>query len=264
MKPFSFLFVACVLTITAPVQAEAPVEVVGVQIIEKAYGPGDNNKLVPFNSFKTGLEIALGFTVKDSGIISIDGDGSVLTKFTDDKGTNLITKEFGREGFGSFPRQSEDGKYGLISVTSSKLPAEGATKVMATGKIAVTTATTKKTERTKVIALKKGAAFTLGKINFKISDFDADDDSVKLTFETSDSLEALAEVRFIGEGNAKLEADNNGSGSFGFGGKKTYSKSYSIKGKAANIIVEGDMWQDAKKVEIPFDLSVTLPVSTSK
>lgn len=263
MKNLCHLILACTLTTATAIRAESPVEVVGVQIIQKAYG-SENNKLVPFNSFKTGLEIALGFTVKDSGIIAIDEDNSVLTKFTDDKGTNLIVKEFGRQGFGSFPRKSDDGKIGLISVTSSKLPADGATKVLATGKIAVTTASTKKAERTKVIALKKGAAFTLGKINFKISDLDIDDDSVKLTLETSDSLEALAEVRFIGEGNTKLEADNNGSGSFGFGGKTTYSKSYSIKGKAASVILEGDIWQDAKKVEIPFDLEVTLPVATSK
>lgn len=264
MKITTLLTIGSALILATSTQAQSTVEVAGVQIVQKAYGAEENNKLVPFNTFKTGMEIALGFSIKDSGIISIDEDASVLSKFTDDKGTNLITKDFGRQGFGSFPKHSEDGKYGLTSITTTKLPADGATKVLAAGKIAVTTATTKKTERSKVVALKKGAAFALGKINFKVTDFDANDDSVRVTFETSDSLEALAEVRFIGEGNAKLEADNNGSGSFGFNGKKTYSKSYSIKGKAASVIMEADMWQDAKQVEIPFDLEVTLPVSKSK
>ena len=91
MKNLCHLILACTLTTATAIRAESPVEVVGVQIIQKAYG-SENNKLVPFNSFKTGLEIALGFTVKDSGIIAIDEDNSVLTKFTDDKWTNLIVK----------------------------------------------------------------------------------------------------------------------------------------------------------------------------
>ena len=247
-----------------PAMADSPVEVVGVQIIRKAYGTDGGNKLVPFNSFKPGVEIALGVNLKDGGLISIDEDASVLTKFTDDQGTDLITKEFGRKGFGSFPKQSEDGKYGLLSVETSKLPAATATKVMAAGKIALTTASLKKPERTKAMELKKGATFALGKMNFKINQAKSGSGELELQLETTDDIKALAEVRFIGPGNTKLESDRNGSGSMSFGGKRTNTLNYTIKGAAASVIIEGDVWQDAKQVDLPFDLTVTLPVATGK
>lgn len=264
MKLQPLLLALSFSTLALPAVADSPVEVVGLQIIRKAYGADENNKVVPFNTFNAGLEIALGFTIKEGGIISIDEDASVLTKFTDDKGTDLVIKEFGRKGFGPFPKKSDDGKYGLLSVATTKVPAATATKVMASGKIALTTASTKKTERTKVIELKKGTTFTLGKTNFKINKAAAQGDGTEVELETTDDLTALAEVRFIGSGNAKLEADKGGSGSMSFGGKKTSTIDYRIKGATASVIIEGDVWQDAKQVELPFDLTVTLPVATGK
>jgi hypothetical protein len=262
MKQQPLLIVFALISLSLPAMAD-PVEVAGFQMVGKVYGAGENNQLVPFNTFKTGLEIALGFGVKDGGIISIDEDASVLTKFTDDKGTDLVVKEFGRKGFGPFPKQSDDGKNGLVSLTTTKLPAAAATKVMASGKIAMTTAGAKKTERTKVLPLKQGGTFALGKTNFKINKAEASGDSMDIELETTDDISLLAEVRFVGPGNAKLESDRRGSGSMSFAGKKTTTVEYSIKGTAASVIVEADVWQDAKKVELPFDITVTLPVAVS-
>ncbi len=264
MKPSLYILALSLITLPLSAWADSPVEVVGLQIIQKAYGAGEYNKVVPFNSFKAGLEIGLGFTIKEGGIISIDEDASVLTKFTDDKGTDLVVSEFGRKGFGPFPKQSEDGKYGLVSLATSKLPATTATKVMASGKIALTSASIKKAERTKVVELKKGATFTLGKMNFKINKATTGGEGTEIELETTDDLKALAEVRFIGSGNAKLEADKRGTGSMSFGGKRTTTMDYTIKGATPSVIIEGDVWQDAKQMELPFDLTVTLPVATVK
>lgn len=263
MKQHSFLVVLALASLSFSAIAD-PVEVAGFQIVRKAYGSGENSQLVPFNTFKPGVEIALGIGVKEGGIISIDEDASVLSKFTDDKGTDLIVKEFGRKGFGSFPKQTDDGKNGLLSLTTSKLPVENATKVMASGKIALTTATTKKTERTKALALKQGGKFVLGTINFKINKVETSGDDTDVELETTDDLSALAEVRFVGPGNAKLETDRRGSGSMSFAGKKTSTINYSIKKSPASVIVEADVWQDAKKVELPFDVSIALPVAVVK
>ena len=49
-----------------------------------------------------------------------------------------------------------------------------------------------------------------------------------------------------------------------FGGKTTSSREFTIKGAAGSVLIEGDIWQDAKQVNLPFDLSVTLPVATGK
>ena len=46
MKILSLLVFSCTLNMATSIQAEPPIEVVGVQIIQKAYGSGDNNKLV--------------------------------------------------------------------------------------------------------------------------------------------------------------------------------------------------------------------------
>ena len=135
---------------------------------------------------------------------------------------------------------------------------------MAAGSIAITTASTKKTERTKVIELKKGTTFTLGKTNFKINQVKAESNGTEVELETSDDLTALAEVRFIGPDNTKLEAKKGGSSSMSFGGKTTSSREFTIKGAAGSVLIEGDIWQDAKQVNLPFDLSVTLPVATGK
>ena len=264
MKLTSLLAIPVFFALIVSVPADTPVEVVGVQIVQKAYGEKEFQMLVPFNSFKTGIEIGLGFSMKDGGIIKIDEDASVLETFADDKGTNLIVKDFGRQGFGPFPKRSEDGKAGIISLASSKLPAAGATEVTAKGKIAMTTASTKKAERSKIVELKKGATLTLGKINFKVVKVEGKGETKQISLETNDSIDALAEVRFIGENNAKLETERRGSGSMGFAGKKTYSIDYEIKEASAKVIMEADLWQDVKQVFLPFDIAVKLPMATSK
>jgi hypothetical protein len=39
---------------------------------------------------------------------------------------------------------------------------------------------------------------------------------------------------------------------------------YSVKGVHPKVIIEAEIWQDAKEVKIPFDLTVKLPVTTLK
>ena len=262
MKSFLVTLVP-LLALSAIVNAQT-LEVVGIQLIQKTLGSDDSEKIVPFNTFKSGLEIAIGIQQQDGTIIDLDNDDSTLTKFSDDKGTNLIVEEFGRRGFGAFPKVSKDGKAGMISLTTPRVPAAGASEVQAAGFIFITAASSKKTEKTELLDFKKGTVFKVGKISFTMTKAAVDTDETEVELETNNDIKELASLRFIGGNGEVLPSDRQGFSSMGFSGARTMTIDYSVKGVHPKVIIEAEIWQDAKEVKIPFDLTVKLPVTTLK
>ena len=66
----------------------------------------------------------------------------------------------------------------------------------------------------------------------------------------------IVEVNWLDAAGKKLEADAGGSGSFGFGGKTTYSRYWTVKGTPASVEFVG--WTDMKTVSVPFAATVAI------
>ena len=91
-----------------------------------------------------------------------------------------------------------------------------------------------------------------------------DTDETEVELETNNDIKELASLRFIGGNGEVLPSDRQGFSSMGFSGSRTMTIDYSVKGVHSKVIIEAEIWQDAKEVKIPFDLTVKLPVTTLK
>jgi hypothetical protein len=91
-----------------------------------------------------------------------------------------------------------------------------------------------------------------------------DTDETEVELETNNDIKELASLRFIGGNGEVLPSDRQGFSSMGFSGARTMTIDYSVKGVHPKVIIEAEIWQDAKEVKIPFDLTVKLPVTTLK
>jgi hypothetical protein len=76
------------------------------------------------------------------------------------------------------------------------------------------------------------------------------------------NMDSIVETTWLDASGKKLESESAGSGSFGFGGKRTYSRDYSVKGTPATV--EFVMWSDMKTAEVPFEVAVPIAAAAAK
>lgn len=241
--------------------AQAPVaEYAGIQVVAQSYG-GDNDALRPFQSFDEGVQIGILIKSAGGGITGFDLDkGSAVETFTDDKGTALHKAGAFKNGFGSFPKISQDGKAGLITVEGTVPPAAGAAKVTLKGKVSVRMATQKET--VKAGAVSEGAKLTCGTLTMEVKSLKKSSGETELELTAPASMESITEIHWLDAAGKKLEADRQGSGRMGFGGKVTYSQSWEIKGTPATV--EFVVWKDLKTVEVPFHITAGIGAENGK
>jgi hypothetical protein len=241
--------------------AQAPVaEYAGIQVIAQSYGK-ENNALRPFQAFNDGVQIGIIIKSPGGGITGFDLDkASAVETFTDDKGTALHKSGSFKNGFGSFPKISEDGKAGVLTVEGTVPPAAGAAKVTLKGKVGVRMATKKET--VKGGAVSEGAKLTCGAISITAKGLKKSGGDTNLELTSAESLEGIVEINWLDAAGKKLEADRQGSGRMGIGKAVTYSQSWSIQGTPATV--EFVTWTDLKTVEVPFHIVAGIGAVNSK
>ncbi len=242
-------------------QSSPKVKNIGIRVIREVVGE-KNDKLVPFNTFDQGTAVALLIETGGASIIKVDDDASKIDSFKDDGGKDLMVKAkgFNRNGLGSFPKISEDGKVVMVEVNAAGVPDAGASKVIVEGTIVLQTASMKKKIKSAPFGLTKGAVVTVGDIEMKLKKFGKPsfgDDAVELEFETSNkAITMLAGVKFYDEAGTEIESDNRGSSSMGFGNKYTYGKDYSLKTAVkGKLVVEFEVWTDLAEKKVPFKIA---------
>lgn len=244
-----------------PVAAQSPTaEFSGIQIIAQSYGDG-NDALRPFQAFDDGIKVAILVKSESGGITALDLEkGSTVESFTDDKGTKLLKASTFKNGFGSFPKISEDGKAAMVTVEGTERPAAGASTITVKGKVGVTMATKKETVKGGKVAAK--AKLVCGTLNLTVQELEKSGSGVSVELQAPESLDQIAEIRWLDAAGKALEADRNGSSRMGFGNKMTYSQSWSVKGTPATI--EFVRWTDMKAVSVPFSFEIGFGAKAGK
>ena len=242
-------------------QSSPKVKTVGIRVIREVVGE-DSDKLVPFNTFEKGTAVALLIESGGASIIKVDERASKIVSFKDDGGKDLMvnSKGFNRNGLGSFPKVSEDGKAAVVEVNAAGVPDAGASKVVVEGTLVLQTASEKKAVKSAPFELKKGAAVKVGDIEMTLKSVGKPsfgDDAVELGFETSNKgITMLASVKFYDESGKELESESRGSSSMGFGNKFTYGKDYSLKEAVeGKLVVEFEVWTDLAETEVPIKIA---------
>ena len=244
---------------TAGAAEAGKVSVAGLKIVKPAHD--EDQDLRAFNWF-AGTMVALLVERPTGGILELNDDESKLESFTDDKGTNLLSGEdkWGRNGVKD-STIAEDGKAAMITIQGSSLPAAGATKLIAKGKVVFNVATKSKTHKSEKVAIKNDQKVTVGGISFTIKEVgkpDWGDAELSLTLKASQDLSAIKTVRFLGADGKEIKSDRGSRMRSAWGNKVTVEWKYDLDKKTDQAVIEVEIWDDMQQVAVPFDIKTSI------
>lgn len=203
-----------------------------------------------------GVEIRAAARTPGRKILSIDKDASKVAGWTDDAGTDLShgapTDFFFWVDVESW---GEPAEASIVKFKTETVPDARAQRITLKGTLGLVTASKTKQD-TATVALEKGKQLEVAGLKLKLSDVEDQGGQVSLTIETSTPLDAIQEVTFADGAGKEIEAEDMGSGSFGFGGKFTYSKSWLLDRRAPKIELTVSYWSDLETTRVPIDMSL--------
>jgi hypothetical protein len=224
------------------------VTVGGIQVAKVA-APKDEMMSRPFNS-ENGTKLVLWIQMAPGqGLIEIDEDTSVLQRFADDKGTDLGGR------FDNFPDEFKDGSGGTFEISSTGMPAAGATRLMAEGTISLMIAEGTKPQRVANVALVNGKTFLLDKTTMTVADVSPSSGGVSFSVKLPRQvMEGIKDVRFFDAKGGPIEGSRSGSGYM----NDAAEMSFSVKPAVKSLTIEFDVWQGRRAIKVPFKVQAGL------
>ncbi|MEC7726992.1 MAG: hypothetical protein VYD05_15825 [Planctomycetota bacterium] len=246
-------FAASMLSV---VVAQGPVsEVVKMTVARKASIKG----LKTFS--QPGVELEVGVRVPGKPLLSVDLDKCKLRRFVDDKGTDLSAGApkgfFGWVSMSSSFREDPTDSC-ILQIKTKTLPGAGAGAIELEAEVALTSASGSESKEER-IALKKGAKISCGPIPIEIrgmEEVDFGDSKFSVQLASDQSMDAIKALEFLGADGKPMKAEPMGSGSFGFGGKKTYTRSYGLPERPSEVTVRITAYANKETIVVPLKLSI--------
>ena len=258
-KSFSNAFLAPLCALILPgftTQAEITVKPAGLRLIGPGYGDRFGGGVKAFSSRKD-VTVALMIRSDDGAIIAVDDDASKITSVTDDKDADL--KQKGDFEFWGFPEFSDDRKAALIEIEGDAVPSAGNTRIDLKGSLALMVASKKETSKSEAVKPVKDALVKAGDFEFIISGIekpDFGDAALSITLRIKRKIDTIAAFRFLDTAGNEIESDSTMSSSSGFNQNVTIERTFDLMKKPESFVLELDVWTDAKKLDLPFEISV--------
>ena len=205
-----------------------------------------------------GVELQLAALVRGKPILSVDAAASALVRFVDDKGTDLAAGA--PKGFFSWVRlanafREEPTESCLLDIRTETLPAAGAARIELEAKVALVTASGT-VSGDQNIRMEKGAEITCGPTPMRLGDVEEGDGGADVQVVSDAPMDAVKEIAFLDGAGRVIQSTSTGSGSFGFAGKKTYTRSYRVTGDALPVKVRVVAHANVEKVVLPVKLTI--------
>jgi len=244
------------LSFTAAAPSQAPeVEPVKLEVRRKPTLKGVD----AFGDPGVTLEVAVRAPGKP--LLAVDEEKSRLVRFVDDKGTDLAksaSKGFfywvsKRSDFGDEPKDAC-----ILELRTKGLPAKAAGRIEVEAEVAMRSASGSEDKEQKV-KLKKGAKITCGPVPMFLSSVDKSDfgdSEVTVQVSANEPMDAVREIEFLDAAGEPMKTESMGSSSFGFGGKKTYSRAFGLPAKPKSVTVRVTYFAQVETVVIPIKLSL--------
>lgn len=182
-----------------------------------------------------GLE--LNFVVKsEQDVIAVDTASCKLNAFADDKGTDLTKSK----GFGEVPwlntlfggsqlKKGEARPPFAFAITSSVVPASGATSIKLDAVVGLIVATELTTDEVKDVALAVDSKVKLGTVDAIVSATGKSyDGKLSVTFTSKQRLDALQSIAFFDAAGTELKSASGGRSVMRMGDQADYSVTYVI------------------------------------
>ena len=259
----AFMVLALPLRAQETTAAQVKVEVVGLHVNKAPYK--DDKELAPNMEPAPGTKVNVLVSVGAGGIIKLDDHKSKLSKFSDDKGADLLAAKPPKESFfnspiGSFPKITKDQKACLVELQAMACPSAGSKSLDIEATLSLAVGDEQEVVKHEKVQAKKDATFKAGGIDFKITDAGKNtfgDDPMKISLESKDGLK-VAKIRFLDGAGKEIDSHQGSSGSMSFGGMTSYSWDYTLKQMAASVTIEVTLWKKVSVVDVPVNLTVSL------
>jgi len=208
-----------------------------------------------------GLELEVAVLLPGKPILSVDADKSRIVSFTDDAGTDL--KAGAPTGFFSWVKLStafrdEPIETGILEIRTKTLPATKAQRITLDAVVALVSASGT-TEKKGKVALKKGTKIEFGPVPMTVSNVEASSfggSKLSVQFSSDKNMDAIKEIEFLDAGGKRIDARSMGTGSFGMGGKKTYTKTFGLPKKLDAVTVRIVSHAKMQTIEVPLKVSM--------
>jgi hypothetical protein len=229
------------------------VSVSGLQINAEVPAMSDGGQ--PF-TFESGTKVKLLISSPSGGLVSCDEDASTVTVLKDDKGTDLLAKGKGSPSspLSPFSRISDDHKFLEIEARAEKIPLKGSSTLFLAGVLSVQLAHAQNTI-SRPLKLVNGASATFGTLTFtvdKVGKPEWGDDPMAFTVKIKGDVAQVATIVFTKADGSPIEVTHSSS----FHGGPISEWTYNMKETADSLTMTTTLWNDLKKVEVPFDLTI--------
>ena len=236
------------------------VKVAGLMVHRTLAREGDNGEeLAFFGTFaKTRVALELDLArVPGAGqrhIVSLLPDSSVITRFVDDRGTDLAAEPSQNDLLEMLPRVSADG-LGLQTVVASKIaPHPNATRVIVEGTLDLLCASDKTSADSAPVALEVGSTLSVGPLSFEVvstGSSDWDPDKWNLELKTTDPLQSVISWSLVDESGAVIPLSESMTWSM----NGTVQKTLVAPSPLAKASLRLELWTDGETISVPFSVS---------
>jgi hypothetical protein len=261
------------LAATEEKPAELTVEAAGLRVI--APFKTADAALNAFSSQTPGTCVSLLISSPTDHFVHFDSHDSVITKFTDDRGKDLLAKTSGptppdgeplvQQGFSLFPQISKDGKACAVEITAGLLPDKGAAAIKLSGVIAMLSSSAKREFIQKDVALKPDSKIVADDLKLSIARVEVPDrtderaghEALAVTLRAHQELDRIAEMKFYNADGKEIFSRSAGVTKMGVLGTLTVDWTFNLAERADTVIVKIYLWSDFQTKKQNFDLAIS-------
>ena len=204
-----------------------------------------------------GLEVDLHFHAPKETVLSLDTKQTTIELKQDD-GTELPLEEMFDGNFRL--SLNEKPEKGLVSMRTAIIPAKGTKSIQMEGDLVLVVGRELKTGDVEIV-LDEGKELKFGPLDVTVGQIgDAYGEPFKKSFELSSKkpFDSIATIEFVDAKGKAVESSSGGSGSFGFGGDITYSRSWQIASDAKSIKAKISYYTKTETLKVPCKLEFGL------
>ncbi len=248
-------------------EGEAPklsVSAIGLRVVRA-------NPLKEKVVWPAGTTVSLIVSSTTGDLLHFDAVDSTITKFVDDKGTDLqarpkdvTAEQIALKGFGHAPIVDKDVKTCAIEVNAPSLPVKGASQIQLQGTIAMYCATQKKETFLPNLPIKNGTKIAgPNKLELEIVEMneaqrDLGRDAMCFVLRSERELDDVAEIKFYRPDGSEVKATRTSTSTLSIQGAVKVDWSYTLAERVDVGNVKLYTWSDIEKRRVKFDVTIDL------
>lgn len=217
------------------------------------------------NETSPGVVLQLLLTLKDGAALPVSREALAIGTFVDDMYQNLLGGPNETRYAYQVPPVSVDGRHVLLTVASSRPPADAAERVFVRGSLNARITRGKPQTSAAKLALKVGAQAQVGRFKTAMRSVADNDRNLTITLAVTGDATRIRQVRVLSKDGTRIDNDEvrqhnrfTDHGVRGAGGERVSTLHVNIPPAQDEVTIEYDYAQKVEDVRIPFEAQVDI------